>query len=1313
MMKKKSGCTKVRGESSMKTHMVGSLLSSGWSARVSRVLIFTVLCTAFVGLGWFQPTVADAETLQVGGPVSLTTTTRFDTAAYVLMSRITVTAVTGVTNDTNVVLSSITVTASGSATAYNAVRIYLSSTATTTLPTDAIQIGRVAPYSGVSTVIPLIASKATFSVNLTKFIYVLYDMAPGQAPRTTGVTVTSMALGGGADVLSPLPPYAFSSGTLTLTAGGAKATVVSCTDCHGDIATASFSYMDGTRSGTTGSFVGSHNKHVGTMSYDCSACHVKPVTMSHRNGFVNMANPALQYGGIYNRATGPTYSFPQMSAPTMNTCTTVYCHSSGAGTNSTAIWGGSMPTDCTGCHGGNVASVAPLTTNAHDRHIATTAVGWSITCNRCHDATVSADRTIANVAQHTNNVINVRFNNVLNLDSDSPTYNYNPATSGTIGGSQKAPLSAVGACNNVYCHSTGNLTGAAMAPITGLATFKTVTWTGTIGCDGCHGDAAGNAHPVYATGSKGSVTANSHRKHVESSNLGCTYCHDLTTSGTGTLLASLTLRSGGTTSHLNRVEDVSFMLNGGLTGVYNGDKSCSSTYCHGTASASPSWGGTTDCASCHNAATNLSTGTSDTRNRHWQHLETATTATNFLATNRTVAATYDFNCGVCHYNQPHAQGSASSGVTASVSFSIPWSTGSQGGSYSIGTTTDVRDTRNWAYSTSGTCNNIYCHSNGAPLGSGGIFTGVAVSWGKTLALAPNDCSVCHGGRSDSTQGFGPIATNKHSQHINTTLGYNYNCRECHAGTTTTGTTITNKANHVDGTKDVTWYASGFNATGTPYGAGPNCGNIYCHSNGRAATAPFTSRVTPSWNGGSLGCAECHGNSAATLTTDAHEFHVGAVMAAGTIGCSDCHRATTLNNVSIGTYSNHVNNNVTILFSTLSATSLASYNGVLVGTTTTLQRAAGSLPKGACNATVCHGGNSAAWDAATAGNATCVKCHGVVNATPAQYTANTDLAAPGYYSASGPTGTGVDTSGNSGVYSGGVSTWPKVGAHDAHNRGIGGYKQVPITCNECHNVTALNSPGHMDGQTTFSWGTLASTTLSFAMTPTYIKATGSCATNYCHGGAFGAGVIGTDPTPSWTDGTYLANSASAANSADCNKCHLSPPTSNAKFAHGTIPVTPTACTGCHQHSGFGPTHMNGVLYGAGSCDTCHDYDVDPITGDWGRNQQAVEGWGAHAIHISHLKVQSGLTMSAAIDSFGTSTVYKAICGVCHSRTAQHDMSGGPTTTRQITFGDGLAGVNFAPGAALYNGITGSTSLQQAKTCSNVSCHFQASPVWQGW
>ena len=58
-------------------------------------------------------------------------------------------------------------------------------------------------------------------------------------------------------------------------------------------------------------------------------------------------------------------------------------------------------------------------------------------------------------------------------------------------------------------------------------------------------------------------------------------------------------------------------------------------------------------------------------------------------------------------------------------------------------------------------------------------------------------------------------------------------------------------------------------------------------------------------------------------------------------------------------------------------------------------------------------------------------------------------------------------------------------------------------------------------------------------------------------------------------------------------------------------------------------------------------------------------------------------------------------------------GGNTTGRLINFGDGSTTYQFGPSAPLYNGSPGTSSSVNPKTCSNISCHFQTTPVWSAY
>jgi predicted CxxxxCH...CXXCH cytochrome family protein len=171
----------------------------------------------------------------------------------------------------------------------------------------------------------------------------------------------------------------------------------------------------------------------------------------------------------------------------------------------------------------------------------------------------------------------------------------------------------------------------------------------------------------------------------------------------------------------------------------------------------------------------------------------------------------------------------------------------------------------------------------------------------------------------------------------------------------------------------------------------------------------------------------------------------------------------------------------------------------------------------------------------------------------------------------------------------ATTSPKVGAHQKHLTGTT-LRTGALACNNCHTVpTAQN---HANAAVNVTWNTLAT---SSAVTPTPAagvvgaawEATPTC-TNYCHGGKWAANAAyrGATTTVSWT-GT--------AADAQCNDCHLAPPTSS---GHSSV-TTATNCNSCH--SGYGCTsgnlagctvnrtiHLNGTFEApaGGDCIGCH-------------------------------------------------------------------------------------------------------------------------------
>ena len=120
------------GNTIMRTDAAGCLMSPSWRSKAGRVVLLSVLCGMFAGLGWIQPTTADAEILSTPNNTQVTTGSVNATASYVIMQRIQLDSTAG--GDNKVVVNSLTLDDSTATAQYSAVRVYLSTTSSTTIP---------------------------------------------------------------------------------------------------------------------------------------------------------------------------------------------------------------------------------------------------------------------------------------------------------------------------------------------------------------------------------------------------------------------------------------------------------------------------------------------------------------------------------------------------------------------------------------------------------------------------------------------------------------------------------------------------------------------------------------------------------------------------------------------------------------------------------------------------------------------------------------------------------------------------------------------------------------------------------------------------------------------------------------------------------------------------------------------------------------------------------------------------------------------------------------------------------------------------
>ncbi|MEK6744920.1 MAG: CxxxxCH/CxxCH domain-containing protein [Nitrospirota bacterium] len=526
------------------------------------------------------PASSPPDQLTASGNTPLATTPKTDTAAFVLMQRFAMNS--NNTGNGSVRLTGLGIDDIGTAGTIAAVRIYTSLTLSTGIPSDAALIGRISNWPGTPQVINLntgtVADRTVVTgPTSTKYGYVVYDMFDGTTGLTTRASVTALY------AASPDTVNAFASflsNTITLTTG-IKATVTACTDCHGNPP------VDGPRSATTGSFLGSHTQHANSqpanLGLACTICHRDNGTNTgHRDGSIDMLKTFATFSGSYSKGTisaGTLKSFPQVDNPAFTTCTTVYCHStvqgaggSGAGTDKPQTWGAAGPLACGACHLN--MRTDPTAPGSHVAH-AQTAV---IACNSCHTGYTENSVTMSTHANYT-----IEVNSGL-------TY----TNSGVPGNGYGACATAVG------CHTSAYSSGTVTTPLWGI----------TSGCDACH-----RTPGAFAT--YGSPSWGSHGKHVDSQGYLCNACH----------VGAVKDVSGGA----NHVDGNIDVTNGyPVTAKHSpgsGYSACTNASCHGSpyspaTAVTPVWGvAGAGCGSCHGAPGAFASYGSPTWGSHGKHVD--------------------------------------------------------------------------------------------------------------------------------------------------------------------------------------------------------------------------------------------------------------------------------------------------------------------------------------------------------------------------------------------------------------------------------------------------------------------------------------------------------------------------------------------------------------------------------------------------------------------------------------------------------------------------------------------------------------------
>ena len=482
---------------------------------------------------------------------------------------------------------------------------------------------------------------------------------------------------------------------------------------------------------------------------------------------------------------------------------------------------------CNGCHGNpplDDASRNPVTGGFVGNHQTHTVASK---CDVCHAGTTNPS---AYVSSH----------------SDGKIQMFSKYAKGTFFNQTSVPNLTTATCSTVNCHfeSTTPTWGSAM-PAT------------PADCNLCH-----NTPPSAG------VSGASHTKHYAYSPawgglfgpLTCTPCHtDGGVNGTATFTYQHATSAGNRGIHFDSTLSYTgtgknFLPSQSSSRVLG---ACSNTYCHSNGVqgagnvtvATPVWGTTATCNSCHAAV--------PVTNGHAIH----------------AVAPYNYSCELCHAK------------TVTNSTTINPTTG-----YQMHTNKAINvDFGGLAGAGTGTasCSTTYCHSGSA----------TAPVWNNAASVA---CGSCH--KADNTT----LASNAHPAHLNSTSNpYGpttlqalpggtaaTSCKTCHT---------VYPANHANGTKDVTLTTCNPCHVASLTVANWGAGRVTCESCHVGTTRSIISGVTApdeslsataghtqSTFTGALTCNSCHNPNAAHIGNTTHIPRLS--LTNDNTQCASCHNA---------------------------------------------------------------------------------------------------------------------------------------------------------------------------------------------------------------------------------------------------------------------------------------------------------------------------------------------------------------------------------------------------------------------------------------
>lgn len=496
---------------------------------------------------------------------------------------------------------------------------------------------------------------------------------------------------------------------------------------------------------------------------------------------------------------------------------------------------------CKACHNG------PPTTGKHGVHFATGSYGYGGTTIGSSPAAYSFNCGICHNGTHMNttdnpHTVEVSFAGIAVQDPASGAATYtrgvnsvdDPGTGSTFNYSD-------GTCSNVYCH--GNYPGSGK---NATVTFN----SGTAPCGSCH--EASNTSPP---------DSGMHEIHASGDvhNFRCTLCHETIVTGSGPDY-SVADRTRHVSGYVDwqfdpadpRTSGGSYSIPAGTTVPSNGGTrsygTCTTVYCHSNVQpeggnggpsvyATPSWGTLTrSCTACHGNGggqhnPNMSSGSHATHMTYSFNITSGSPNPYKCVICHTRNTSQSLNCWGCHEDPAHIIR-----FTRHANYEV-----NMGFDPAFGTGATIYSGTPAPGDGYGACSNTYCHSNGTSVSTGTISSNTTPNWGSGSLT----CGSCH----DYAPSYdnGSPKANSHGMHVVHSVG---DCSNCHYGTTTTGTTITDKTKHVNKTYDLQ-AKPGYSFTYSYAADGGTCSSNACH----IGTAKWGS------GGGDANCITCHGHDA--------------------------------------------------------------------------------------------------------------------------------------------------------------------------------------------------------------------------------------------------------------------------------------------------------------------------------------------------------------------------------------------------------------------------------------------------------------------